>query len=89
MSTLRPLLSFPAAPQFPIASREAIVSSVLGFEALNPLVRDDFSNWAELTAGGCQKKAPRNAVFVITVEGRLGGILLLLSYMDKVVFCSM
>ncbi|XP_032971436.1 leptin receptor gene-related protein isoform X2 [Rhinolophus ferrumequinum] len=76
MSTLRPLLSFPAAPQFPIASREAIVSSVLGFEALNPLVRDDFSNWAELTAGGCQKKAPRNAVFVITVEGRLALVLL-------------
>lgn len=83
MSTLRPLLSFPAAPQFPTASREAIVSSVLGFEALNPLVRDDFSNWAELSAGGCQKKARRNAVFVVTVEGRLGGILSPLSCVGR------
>lgn len=50
--TLTPLSS-PATPHFPISSRGAIVSSVLRFGALNPLVPDSFSYWAELTAGGC------------------------------------
>lgn len=51
MSSLTPLLPLPAAPQFRVSSRAAIVSSLLGTGAPNPLGTDDFSSWAELTAG--------------------------------------
>lgn len=47
--------------------------SILGFGALNPLVPDDFSSWSDFAAGGRQRGTPRNAVFVVIVEGRLGG----------------
>lgn len=83
MSTLRPFFFFPAARSFPFPSKGAIVFSVLGFGALNPLVPNDFSSWADFTAGRCQRMAPRNAVFVVIVQGRLGGILLVLSSMDR------
>ena len=43
MSTLTPLLPLPAAPQFPVSSGAAIVSSLLGPGVLNSFGTDEFS----------------------------------------------